>query len=224
MLLGMNQHRLHPEESLSPQKLTISGVNFASPLLAFLNTNNVIALSELNIPFEKIGLLNASLPNLLNKSYKLLSCLVLSSSITFVIAFEMKVRRKIKQVSIYLNEPQLGLLKAINYINAKFAIPALLAVYPPRQIWGVMSLYMVRKSWTVQNVFSYFLFAQWVIKTTSYYLLSLSSLYPNNLGWSNTKEKIAFPKKVALLVKNLQFTGLLTIFNQQGKVQILLSL
>ncbi|MDY6898830.1 MAG: hypothetical protein SWZ49_12225 [Cyanobacteriota bacterium] len=227
MLLGINQHSLHPEDSLSPQKLTISGASFASPILAFLNTlnkNNVITLFVLNTAFENIGLLNASLPGLLNRCGEALSSLFLSARTTFVIAFEMKVRRKIKQLGIYSNKPQLRSVKAINYVKAKFVTPALLAVHPSRQIWRVMGLFTVIKSWKAKNIFSYLLFAKQVVKATFYYLLSVSPLYPTNLGCSNTKDEIAFHEKAALFTNNLQFTRLLTIFNPQRKVQPLLSL
>lgn len=40
-ILGMNQYSLHSNESLSPQKLIICGVSFASPIVDFLNTVNI---------------------------------------------------------------------------------------------------------------------------------------------------------------------------------------
>lgn len=182
MLLGMNQHSLHPKESLSPQKLTIAGVSFSSLILAFLNAlniNNVTTLFALNIAFENIRLFNALLPSLINRSCKVLSSLVCSVSTIFMITWEMEVRRKIQQVRIYLNQPQLDLVKALNCIKTKFGKPPLLPFHPPRQFWGVMSLYMVIKSWKA--------------------------------------------KKVAVLAKNLWLIVLLTIFNQQEKVEALVS-
>ena len=204
MLLGMNQHSLHPKESLSPQKLTITGVNFASLILASLNTlntNNVTSLFTLNIAFGNIRLFNALLPSLLLRSCEVLSYLVFS---VCLITFEMEARRKIQQLSIYLNQPQLDLVKVLNCIKAKFVLPALLPVHPPRPFWAVMSLLMVVKSWKAKNSFSYLLFVKWVIKTTSYCLLAVSHPYPTNLGWSNTQDKIPFLRKVAVLVNNLR--------------------
>ena len=207
MLLGMNQHSLHPKESLSPQKLTITGVNFASLILASLNTlntNNVTSLFTLKIAFGNIRLFNALLPSLLLRSCEVLSSLFFSVSTTCVITFEMGVRRKIQQLSIYLNQPQLGLVKVLNFIKAKFGLAVLLPIHPPSQFWAVMSLLMVVKSWKAKNSFSYLLFVKWVIKTTSYCLLAVSHPYPTNLGWSNTQDKIPFLRKVAVLVNNLR--------------------
>ncbi|BAY86894.1 hypothetical protein NIES267_64050 [Calothrix parasitica NIES-267] len=207
MLLGMNQHSLRPKESLSPQKLTITGVSFHSLILASLNavnTNNVTSLFTVNIVFGNIKLFNALLPSLLSRSCEVLSSAVFSVSTNCVIAFEMEARRKVQQVSVYLNKPQLDLVKVLNCIKAKFLLPASLPVHPPRPFWAVMSLLMVVKNWKAKNSFSYLLSVKWVIKTTSYYLLAISHPYSTNLAWSNTQDKIPFRGKVAVLANNLR--------------------
>ncbi|NJL79828.1 MAG: hypothetical protein HC836_12355 [Richelia sp. RM2_1_2] len=40
IIVGMNQHSLHKSEHLVPQKLIVSGMNFASQTEAFVNTAN----------------------------------------------------------------------------------------------------------------------------------------------------------------------------------------
>ena len=40
IIVGMNQHSLHKSEHLAPQKLIVSGTNFASRTEAFVNTAN----------------------------------------------------------------------------------------------------------------------------------------------------------------------------------------
>ena len=221
MLLGMNQHSLHPEESLSSQKLTSSEVSIESPILAFLNTlntNNVMGLFALKTGFENVRLFNILLPGLLNRSYEVLSSLALSASITF----EMGTRRKkIEQVSSYLREP-------LNSIKAKFFIPVLRTVNSPNKIWQVMNLSLVIKDWKAKNLLPFLVYIPLIfpsrgIAASPYYLLSISHPELVTLGWSNIKDKTAFYQKFALLAKNLRLLRLLTIFNQEDKVQTLLS-
>ena len=69
-ILGMNQYSWHSNEGLSPQKLIICGVSFASPIVDFLNTVNInirnslfkLKAIPLNIEFN-----NLLLRKLLNK-------------------------------------------------------------------------------------------------------------------------------------------------------------
>lgn len=69
-ILGMNQHSLHPNEDVSPQKLIICGVSLASPIFAFLNklnTNNFNSLFKSQNIHRNIRFNNLLLPELLNK-------------------------------------------------------------------------------------------------------------------------------------------------------------
>lgn len=208
MLLGMNQHSLHPKESLSPQKLAISRVSVASPNLVFLNTlntNSAITLSKSATTFENIHLLGSLSLRLVNRFCEILSSVVLSTSNPFLISFEMKSRGKIEQVRVYINQLQLSLIKAVNCIQAKFVLPQLLPFHAKRRFWGIISLSIVIKSWEAKNYFSYLLFLKRVTQNVSYYLCSVFHFDPTNLACSNIKDKIAFRKKVARLANNLQF-------------------
>jgi len=232
-ILGMNQHSLHPEESLSPQKLTISGVNFASPILAFINTlnrNNGNSLFVLKTALRNIQSLNILLLGLLNKSSEVVSFLLLSASIALAITFGMGgTREKIEQVNCSSREPQLGLVKARNCIKSEFVLQkARQPIKPPSQIWETMSPSVVKNNWKAKNIFPFLvkmvlLFAKRGMTATSYFLIAISQLYPAILGCLNTRNKTAFYEKLTLLLMNLSLPRLLTIFNQQDKVQTLIA-
>lgn len=208
MLLGMNQHSLHPKKSLSPQRLVISGVSVALPNLFFSNTlnkNSVTTLYMLAKALENIRLLSSFSLSLVNKSGEILSSVILSTSSTFLISFKMKSRGKVEQARVCLNQLQLSLIKTLNFIKAKFILLKLLPFHVPRQFWGVTTLSIMMKSWKAKNYFSYLPFIKRVLQHTLYHLRAVFHFYLTSLVWSNIPDKIAFHKKVALLVKNLQF-------------------
>ncbi len=75
-ILGMNQHSLHPDEHLAPQK-TIWRVSFASLIEAFLNTLNTklgsSTLLKLKAAVGNTGFLRVLLPFLFSKPLNLVA-------------------------------------------------------------------------------------------------------------------------------------------------------
>ncbi|MEO1559408.1 MAG: hypothetical protein AAFS12_07160 [Cyanobacteria bacterium J06632_19] len=123
-ILGMNQHSLHPKERLFPQKLKISGVNFI--FLAFLNALNTInanSLFTLKIAPSTLRFLGVLLRALLNKSWEVVSSLVLWVSMNFVMISASKRRAKeIRQITCFFRKTKVWVVKVSNPMEPKFLI------------------------------------------------------------------------------------------------------
>ncbi len=117
-ILGMNQHSLHPNESLSPQKLIICGVSLASPILVFpntLNINNRNILFRLKTALRNIRFNSLLSSKLLNQLREVLSFLVLWVSITVVVIFAMGRKIRVREYATdFFREAQLYLVKVRN--------------------------------------------------------------------------------------------------------------
>lgn len=116
-IVGMNEHSLHPDEHLAPQKPTISGVSFASLIIeAPANTANRKlgnSLLAFKTGFGNTLVLPALLQGLLSKVLEAFSCLVFGGNIPFVMIFAIERKtRKIEQVTPLLKEARLWEAKA----------------------------------------------------------------------------------------------------------------
>jgi hypothetical protein len=114
-IVGMNQHSLHPDEHLAPQKLTISGVSFASLIEDFLNTANTKLVNNL---FASTGgdentlVLRALLQALLNNALEAFSSIVFGGNMTFLLIFIIRRKvREIAQVSRFFKKVGLWIVK-----------------------------------------------------------------------------------------------------------------
>ncbi|MCJ8279019.1 MAG: hypothetical protein MJK14_03500 [Rivularia sp. ALOHA_DT_140] len=119
-ILGMNHHSLHSEEGLFPQQRTIYGVILASLILTSLNKLNISnrnSLFGLQTTLRNIGFLVVLLWGLLNKSWNLLSYLVLLVSFIFGMGEGAK---KIESVRWFSKELKQWLLRACNWIKYEF--------------------------------------------------------------------------------------------------------
>jgi hypothetical protein len=150
-ILGMDRYSLHPNEALSPQKLMICGVSFASPIFAFLNTlnrNNRYSLFKPKTSRRNIGFNNLLLRGSLNKLREVQYFFVLSVNITFVMIFAMRGRiREIKLFTKLFREAQLYLAAFRNRINSE----VLDVVTPTKDKTAVLPINLTYRLLTFSN-------------------------------------------------------------------------
>ena len=207
-ILGMNEHSLHPDEHLAPQK-TIWRVSFASLIEAFLNTPNTklgsSTLRLLKAAVGNAGFLRVLLPFLFSKPLNLIAPLTY---------WGFQNDRTTIKSSFYENKP--GFLssiensarcelKALSYLVLKASIILMMIFAIGRRVKKIeQNTQLFKKIWL------------WVVEACK---LILPEVLQKQV---KTRDKKAFYNKPAVSLTNLP-SRQVNIFNNEDKVQIKLA-